>query len=129
MPPLDNPRHEQFVQNLVKPGAPSYLNLTKSYKETYPVAQQESANANGSRLIRDASVHDRFIELMEQSGLNDDLAVRKHKELIEGDDGNLIYKGVRMYHELKGRLSQARDSVTQIVGAVNVQINIGNDAQ
>lgn len=120
---LPNPRHEAFVQKLVKPGDPSYLNYKQSYKATYPSSSDLSAECNSSRLIRNEKVHDRFLELMEKQGLTDSRFNKVHSNLLDDQDGNLRFKALRLAHELKGRLGQGIKEASTIL-ATQININI-----
>jgi hypothetical protein len=69
MPALKNPRHEAFAQAIFaalfrEPGQP-YQTHANSYTKAGYTAQQKAAEASASRLLRNAKILDRVVELQQ----------------------------------------------------------------
>lgn len=115
-------RHDQFVEHLTDPKSPTFLNQTESYRKVYPDANG-TAPARSSDLMKQSDVQQQFLAKMEKYGLTDDVAARKHSELWNDGDKNIVYKGLRMYHELKGRLGPRYQSSSD-PAPVQIVVNI-----
>jgi len=120
MPPLENLKHETFARTY-----PEVLNATKAYQLSYPDSKQESAEANGPRLIGNDRVKNRIVEIMEQkAGLTDDYISGKIREHVDHDDGNLSHKAVRTILELKGYLN--KDQQGSIASVIFNEVVVGD---
>ena len=83
IPKLNNPKHEQTAQLLVK----NKFNKTQTYLEQYPDASYETANKNAPALMVNYGIVDRAIEILESapetqlqtilSSFKDDLTAKK----------------------------------------------------
>ena len=123
MPELANKRHEAFVVNLANSQSDTFLNQTQSYKSVYKNADV-SARKDASRLVTKGNVKERFIELMEQQGLHDKGANNVHANILYNGEQSNRLKAVRMYHELKGRLSNFRGAGEGVNLAMQLNITV-----
>lgn len=70
-------------------------------------------------------MRDKFLQIMESQGLTDLDVTRVHKRILDSDDNTNALKAARMYHELKGRLSNRREEQVPRF-AMQININLGS---
>lgn len=109
MPPLNNPKHEQFAHALIQ--SPT---ITQAYQDTYKLENSDSARANGARLLANDSVRNRFIELLDKDPeLNDEGLNRHLRDLACNAKDGVRLGVVQTVLKCKGILSDGANSMQQ----------------
>ena len=97
---LDNPKHELFVQALIKHKG----NRTKAYREIYPDANAESARRLGSALLTNIDIKRRLSEFLDAQGLGVIELNTKLKELSEAEKAIVVDKVIQFVPDNTARV-------------------------
>lgn len=113
MPPLKNPRHERFCQEYaVNP------NATKAYESVYPDASYRTSNANGSRLLVNASIPKRISQICEEMGYGREEALKDLFTCARDKDKDTKLKALSLYFKING---DAIDNQINVMQSMNIE--------
>ncbi len=122
MTALDNRHHEEFARKLSDPGKTQ----TQAYKDAYPTVKNDHvASNNASRLLLNASVKARVVELLEnryattKNGLTERLS-----EWVKSNQGAVSMDAIKTAFKLHGVLDSKDNDVDRSpVEAVRVDVH------
>lgn len=81
---IPNRKHRLFIDNYFK----CNLNATKAYMATYPDSSYDTANANGTRLLVNASVREEVDYRLSKSAMSADETLARLADVARGDLGD-----------------------------------------
>ena len=130
---LKNRNHEIFAQKLVDPKVSS---PAEAYAIAYPGVKQSTCSSNSSQLLKNASIRERVLELLESNkSTNMKRLTEKLGEHVESEEGHLSLKAVELGWKLHGALeldnanaSEPADININIIANSNVNNDLRKDA-
>ena len=136
MPPLKNPKHELFAQNLVK----KKFKQVDAYQSTYPESGYDAARVSATRLLENPAIENRVQEIANKKGMTVESLVDDLNNLRQADkpviengkivatypDNSTRLETVKTGFKLHGILTNDNRSVEIDARSVNVAVG---DAQ
>jgi len=94
MSKLKNMKHEKFVQSII-----NGVDQKEAYKLAYPKAMDTTAEVNSTRLMKREDINNRFIDILDTTGLTDLKLAQQINELSIAKQ-ELSHKGIPTGHSI-----------------------------
>lgn len=121
--------HKIFSQTLAQNGG----KVAEAYQRAYPAASYNTARANGSKLLAQASIQQSIIEIMNQKGITDNRLVEKLGKMLDAKKEVLDNSGNIVQLECNTTQMNALNTSLKLRGHLQeqgtVNIHIGTSVQ